>query len=66
MGRLEGKAAFITGSASGIGRAIALRFAEEGASVAVADMDAEGGAETVRQIADKCGTALFLDTDVTS
>lgn len=65
-GRLEGKAAFITGSASGIGRAIALRFAEEGALVAVADMDAEGGAETARRITDRCGKAVFLETDVTS
>lgn len=64
-GRLEGKAAFITGSASGIGRAIALRFAQEGASVAVADMDADGGAETVRRIECTGGTALFLETDVT-
>jgi NAD(P)-dependent dehydrogenase (short-subunit alcohol dehydrogenase family) len=64
-GRLEGKAAFVTGSASGIGRAIALRFAQEGASVAVADMDADGGAETVRQIECTGGTAVFLETDVT-
>lgn len=65
-GRLEGKAAFITGSASGIGRAIAVRFAEEGARVAVADRDVDGGEETVRQIGDRGGTGIFLETDVTS
>ncbi len=65
-GRIEGKAAFVTGSASGIGRAIALRFAEEGALVAVADMNVAGGEETVRQIEESGGTAVFLETDVTS
>jgi NAD(P)-dependent dehydrogenase (short-subunit alcohol dehydrogenase family) len=43
-GRLEGKVAVITGGGSGIGRACALRFASEGATVCVADLD-ESGAE---------------------
>jgi NAD(P)-dependent dehydrogenase (short-subunit alcohol dehydrogenase family) len=44
--RLEGRHAVITGGASGIGRAIALRFADEGARVTVADLDEEGARET--------------------
>ena len=45
--RLSGKAAVITGAASGFGRATAIRFAEEGANVVVADLDARRGEETV-------------------
>ena len=66
MGRLNGKVAFITGAGSGIGRAAAILFAGEGAAVAVADIDAEGGNETVQQITDAQGQALFVETDVTN
>ena len=65
-GRLAGKTAFITGSASGIGRATALLFAREGACVTVADVNDEGGAETVELITADGGTAKFIHTDVTS
>jgi len=65
-GRLEGKTAFITGSASGIGRAIAATFAREGASVVVADVNDEGAAETLDLISAEGGTARFIRTDVTS
>lgn len=61
--RLEGQAALITGAASGIGRAIAIRFAEEGANVVVADMreePREGGRPTHEVISD----AKFVETDV--
>ncbi|GAD15040.1 short-chain dehydrogenase/reductase SDR [Geobacillus kaustophilus GBlys] len=51
--RLKGKAAIVTGGASGIGRATAIRFAEEGAKVAVSDINEEGGEETVRLIREK-------------
>ena len=65
-GRLEGKTAFITGSASGIGRAIAATFAREGASVIVADVNEDGGKETLDLIASEGGTARFIRTDVTN
>jgi len=44
VGELEGQVAIITGGASGIGRATAVRFAAEGAFVAVLDRDADGAA----------------------
>jgi 3(or 17)beta-hydroxysteroid dehydrogenase len=62
-GRLAGKAAFITGAASGLGRAMAVAFAAEGARVAVADIDEARG----RAVAQSIGApALFLAHDVTS
>ena len=64
MGQLDGKVALITGGSSGIGRASALVFAREGATVVVADVDAAGGAETVRLVESASGRALFVKTDV--
>jgi len=61
--KLEGKAALVTGAASGIGRAIALLFAQEGAAVLVADVNEEGGREVVREIEARGGRARFLRTD---
>ena len=65
MGRLDGKAGFITGGGSGIGQAAAVLFAREGAKVAVADIDVAGGEETLRQIEADGGKGLFVETDVT-
>lgn len=62
--KLEGKTAIITGAASGIGRVTAKKFAEEGATVVVADVDAEGGRETVEQVEADGGTATFEPLDV--
>src|SRR5262245_18588497 len=61
---LEGKVALITGSASGQGRAAAIRFAEHGAAIAVVDINDEGSAETVRQVEAAGGEALAIHADV--
>jgi len=65
-GRLADRTALITGAASGIGREAALLFAAERANVLVADVDADAGAHTVRDVEAAGGRALFVPTDVTS
>jgi NAD(P)-dependent dehydrogenase (short-subunit alcohol dehydrogenase family) len=62
--KLAGKVAVVTGAASGMGRAVAETFAREGARVVVADLNAEGGAETVGRIAAGGGVARFVATNV--
>ncbi|HVK60522.1 MAG TPA: SDR family NAD(P)-dependent oxidoreductase, partial [Bdellovibrionales bacterium] len=64
MGMLENKVAVVTGAGSGIGRAIAFRFAEEGARVVAADIDERAARETVGYIVDKQRReAMFVKTD---
>jgi NAD(P)-dependent dehydrogenase (short-subunit alcohol dehydrogenase family) len=63
---MEGKVAFVTGGASGIGRATCIRLAEEGADIAVADQNEDGGAETVQQVQALGRKAAFFKLDVTS
>ncbi len=65
MGRLDGKVCLITGAGSGIGRASALLFASEGATVAVADVDDRGARSTVGKIGQAGGHASFQHVDVT-
>jgi NAD(P)-dependent dehydrogenase (short-subunit alcohol dehydrogenase family) len=65
MDALKGKRALVTGGASGIGRAIALLFAQEGAAVVVADLNAVRGQAVADEINAQGGQALFVACDVT-
>lgn len=62
---MESKVALVTGGGSGLGRATAVAFAANGASVIVADIDEEGGRETVTAIEEAGGAATFVLCDVT-
>ena len=63
---LKNKVAIITGGASGLGRATAIRYARSGANVIVADTNISEGEKTAELIGAKEGTAEFVHTDVTS
>jgi len=64
MKRLTDKVAIVTGSAQGIGRALATRLAAEGAKVAVADIDLAGAERTAAEIKQAGGTAMAVKLDV--
>jgi NAD(P)-dependent dehydrogenase (short-subunit alcohol dehydrogenase family) len=64
VGLLNGRSALITGAGSGFGKAGALTFAREGASVAVADINTESGLETVKAIQEAGGRAVYIHADV--
>jgi len=66
MSRFQGKTAIVTGGASGIGKATSLRLASEGASVVIADINAESGQTVVDQITADGGKAIFVSLNVTS
>ena len=63
MAQMNDKVAIVTGGGSGMGRATSVLFAQEGAAVAVADLNDDGGQETVDMIEAAGGQALFVHTD---
>jgi NAD(P)-dependent dehydrogenase (short-subunit alcohol dehydrogenase family) len=63
MKTLENKVSIITGAGSGIGKAISLLYAAEGAKIIVSDIDEKGGNETVSEIKAKGGEAFFVKAD---
>ena len=62
---LEDKVILVTGGSTGIGRASALRCAEEGAALTIADINVEAGRAVAEEINANGGRALFVETDVT-
>ncbi|MFN8506695.1 MAG: SDR family NAD(P)-dependent oxidoreductase [Dehalococcoidia bacterium] len=66
MSKLDGRVAIVTGAASGIGRASALRLASDGAAVMCADIDAAGAEETAAAIAELGGKSSAMRLDVSS
>jgi 3-oxoacyl-[acyl-carrier protein] reductase len=61
---LKGKKAIVTGAGQGIGRSIALKMAQEGADVVIAEMNRDTGAQTAKEVGDLGGKAMFVPLDV--
>lgn len=66
MKKLKNKVAVVTGAGSGIGRAVAIAYAKEGAKVVVSDINQEGGDTTVAQIKKEGGEAVFFKADAST
>ena len=64
--RFEDKVVIVTGSGSGIGETTAIRFAEEGAKVIIADINPETGKKISNDIKGKSGKSFFVETDVSN
>lgn len=64
MGKLDEKVAIVTGAGSGIGRAIALRYAEEGAKIVLSDIDEKGGGESLQALKAGGAETVFVKADV--
>ena len=64
--RLDGKAIYVTGGASGIGKCASMAFAEAGADVAIVDVNLEGAAKVAEEIAEATGSkTIAIQCDVT-
>lgn len=63
MKSLENKVAIVTGGGSGIGKAISLLYATEGAKLVISDVNEQGGNETANEIKSKGGDAIFVNAD---
>lgn len=66
MGRLGNQVAIITGAGAGLGKAITLLYAKEGAKVVIADMNMEAAEQTAKEITDNGGEAIAVKTNVTA
>ncbi|MGG4409717.1 SDR family NAD(P)-dependent oxidoreductase [Niallia taxi] len=66
MNRMENKVAVITGGASGIGKASAIRLAQEGAKITIIDRNAERGKAVIKEITELGGEAIFCQADITN
>ena len=64
MNKLDDKVAIVTGGGKGIGRAISLRFASEGAKVAIWEKDLDAAVETSKQISDSAGMAVSIECEI--
>src|SRR5580658_4701867 len=64
MGKLADKVAIVTGAGTGLGREVALLYAQEGARVVAADVRQAEGQQTVATVRERGGEALFVKTDV--
>ena len=64
MNKLDDKIAIVTGGGKGIGQAISLRFASEGAKVAIWEKDLDAAVETSKQISESGGMAISIECEI--